>query len=100
MTMRTIFTTITFNRPFRLSGSDLEQPAGNYEIETDEELIEDMSFLGYRRMSTLIHLHRQENRPGITEMMTIDPIELEAVIATDRITDQANGSIEPEVLTS
>jgi hypothetical protein len=85
MTMRTIVKTVAFLHPFRLSGVDEEQPAGNYEVETDEELIEDMSFLGYRRIATLIHLPVLASRPGIRQTLTIDPAELATVMEADRI---------------
>ena len=85
MTMRTIVKTITLAHAFHLSGVDEEQPAGTYEVETDEELIEDMSFLGYRRISTMIHLHQLESRPGISQSLTIDPTELAAVMEADLI---------------
>lgn len=100
MTTRAIFTTITLHRPFRLTGSDMERPAGNYEIETDEELIEGALFLSYRRVSTSISLNRQKSLPDICEMMTIDPIELDAIIAADRNMEREYGSLEPDALAS
>ncbi len=97
MTMRTIVKTITLSHPFVLSGLDEEQPAGNYEVETDEELLEDVSFLGYRRMSTLIHLHQLKSRPGITQTMTIDPQELDAIMAGDRLKEQTEKPMRAEI---
>jgi hypothetical protein len=44
MTMRTTSRTVTFIHPFNLSGMDKEQPAGTYTVETDEELLQTLSF--------------------------------------------------------
>jgi hypothetical protein len=48
--------TVTFTRPFNLTGIDGVQPAGAYEVFTDEELIDDLSFVAYRRVATAMHL--------------------------------------------
>ncbi|MDY0884778.1 hypothetical protein ACFPL7_05110 [Dongia soli] len=90
MTTRTVTTFVVFNHPFRLTGLDQLQPPGNYEIETDEETIDDLSFIAYRRVSTLIHLHPQPDRPGIVQTWTVDPSELVAALAADeRSTEEA-----------
>jgi hypothetical protein len=57
VTVRTSKKTVTFLRPFVLSAINEEQPAGVYTVETDEELLEGISFPAYRRVLTLIHLH-------------------------------------------
>ena len=54
--MRTRRETVTFARPFRLRGVDEAQPAGAYTVETDEEPIEGLSFMAYRRVATGIFL--------------------------------------------
>jgi len=84
VTIRTLSKIVTFSHPFLLSGLDDLQPAGSYEVETDEELIEDVSFLGYRRIATLIHLRAQRDKPGITQTMVIDPIDLEKALIADK----------------
>jgi hypothetical protein len=50
MTTRTSNKTVTFRRPFVLGGFDEVLPAGAYCVETDEELLEGMSFPAYRRI--------------------------------------------------
>ena len=52
MTLRTSRRSVTFGSPFSLPGLDGIQPAGTYTIETDEELLEQMSFTAYHRVST------------------------------------------------
>jgi hypothetical protein len=54
MTTRTTSKIVTFARPFKLKGVDRILPAGNYRVVTDEELIEELSFPVYRRVSTMI----------------------------------------------
>jgi hypothetical protein len=71
---------LTFPRSFELRGVDYPLPAGAYEIISDEELIEQLSFPVYRRVSTWIMARRS---PGAaTEMVLIDPDELARVQAS------------------
>ena len=56
MTLRTTSRTITFARPFSLDGLEETQPAGSYRVQTDEEPIEGLSFLAFRRVATVIFL--------------------------------------------
>jgi hypothetical protein len=56
MTIRTTTTTVTFRRPFLLKGAEHTAPAGDYRVITDEELLEGVSFLAYRRIMTAIIL--------------------------------------------
>ncbi len=89
MTTRTSRKTVTFRRPFVLSGFDEVLPAGAYTVETDEELLEGMSFPAYRRILTVIHLHARSGRPGLTRTLTIDPNELDAALERDRASKDA-----------
>jgi hypothetical protein len=96
MTIRTTSKTVIFHHPFVLSGLDESQPAGIYRVETDDEQMEDVSFLAFRRVSTLIHLHPSRSAPGIRQTMTIDPNELDQALARDgemerRVTASADG---------
>ena len=72
-------TNVAFRRPFRLKGIDHVVPAGNYEVVTDEALIEGLSFPAYRRVATMIFL---PVRSGI-EMVTIDPADLASALERD-----------------
>ena len=76
---------LTFARSFELRGVDYPLPAGTYEIISDEELIEELSFPVYRRVSTWIMARRS---PGAsTEMVLIDPDELAKVQASHLATE-------------
>jgi hypothetical protein len=78
MSIRTNRTTVAFIRPFAVIGLDALQPAGTYTIETDEELIDGVSFPACRRMGTTIFLPAHPPRPGWAEVAQIDPREIEA----------------------
>ena len=74
MPNRTHRETMVFRRPFRLRGWSEAQPAGTYVVETEEELIEGLSFAAYRRASTTI---TREVLPGATrQTIPVDPVEL------------------------
>jgi hypothetical protein len=79
MTARTSRKTVTFARPFSLSGIDKVQPAGTYTVETEEELLPGLSFPAYRRIATLIFLRSR----GVEEVVSIDPLELQAAQERD-----------------
>jgi hypothetical protein len=81
--MRTSRRTVTFTRPFSLRGIDTEQPAGTYKVETDEEALEGLSFLAYRRVSTTIFVPSLPGGVSSGRVMTIDPVELKAAQARD-----------------
>ena len=75
--MRTTRESITFDRPFSLSAVDEVQPAGTYTVEIDEELIEGLSFLAYRRVATTLYLPILHGGHGSMQAVTVDPHELE-----------------------
>ncbi len=56
MTTRTTRSVAVFNSAFTLGGIDGELPAGSYRIESEEELIESLSFVAFRRVETTIEL--------------------------------------------
>ena len=69
MNKRTTVTTVNFPQPFTLRGLiDETVPAGSYMIETDEVLIDDLSFAAYRCTESRIHL------PPLLEGETADRI--------------------------
>lgn len=80
---RTRTDTVTFQRPFRLSGLDGLLPPGTYSIEVDEERVEGVSFPVFRRVQTLFHIPATAERPGLTETAVIDPHDLAAALESD-----------------
>lgn len=81
--MRTTVRAITFVRPFVLTGWP-EQPAGRYIVETDEELVEGVSFSAYLRVATYIRWESPRGASRMIESLKVDPMELEAAISRDR----------------
>lgn len=84
MAIRTSERTVTFERPFVLSGFDMLLQAGAYRVEMDEELLEGISFPAFRRLSTLLHLSKVPGQPGVTQTLTVDPKDLDAALERDR----------------
>ena len=76
--MRTTRESITFDHPFSLTAVDKLQPAGTYAVDIDEELIEGLSFLAYRRVATTIYLPLIEGNHGSVQAVRVDPRELTA----------------------
>jgi hypothetical protein len=76
MTMRSRRDTITFKHPFQIKGIDRLQPAGAYEVITDEETIEGLSFVVFRRVATLIMVPAAAPRSSTMEMVSISSIDL------------------------
>jgi hypothetical protein len=83
MNLRTTSRTITFARPFSLVGLDETQPAGSYTVQTDEEPIEGLSFLAYRRVATVIFLPLRHGGSGSFQVIPITPEALDAAQAGD-----------------
>jgi hypothetical protein len=72
MTLRSRRETITFRHPFRIKGIDRLLSAGAYEVVTDEEMIEGLSFASFRRVATMIMVPRGSSM----EMISISPADL------------------------
>ncbi|MGB8893889.1 MAG: hypothetical protein WA322_25515 [Pseudolabrys sp.] len=82
MVTRTKRVTLTFQHPFSLKGVDRRLAPGGYEVVTDEELIEELSFPVYRRLATMILLPADARQSSI-EMVTVEPADLAAAHERD-----------------
>ena len=89
MTIRTQRRTVVFTNPFQLKGIDRALPPGGYEVVTDEELIEGLSFAAYRRISAAIIVPAQSHRASSVEMVVIDPRDLQSAQDQDQDQDAA-----------
>ena len=76
MTMRSRRETVTFKPPFRIKGIDRLLPPGAYEVITDEEMIEGLSFASFRRVATMITVPAASPRTSTMEMISISPVDL------------------------
>lgn len=84
MTTRMVTSTVTFNRPFVLDEIESELPAGDYRVETEEETLDNVSFVAYRRVATHFFV---PSRPGVSstaQMWAIHPKGLERALSRDR----------------
>ena len=97
MTTRTTRKTVTFSYPFSLEDVGRMLPAGSYEVVTDEELIEGLSFPVYRRVATSILVPAQAFQ-GSVEMVTVDPRKLAAARARDAAASNTPGGPSATVL--
>jgi hypothetical protein len=68
--------TVTFKHPFRIKGIERQLQAGTYEVVTDEELIEGLSFPCFRRVATLIMVPGAPPRHASMEMISISSVDL------------------------
>lgn len=82
MTIRTSTKTVTFARPFVLRGIEGRQPAGTYEVETNEELLQTL-VPSYRTLSTLIRLPARVGSAASHQVVDVDAAEMAAVLARD-----------------
>jgi hypothetical protein len=85
MSIRTTRKIVKFSNPFSIEGVGRVLPAGNYEVVTDEELIEGLSFPVYRRVATMMLASAQSSEVHSTEMLTIDPRDLAAAVKRDKL---------------
>lgn len=86
MTNRTTHTVVQFKSAFVLPGFDKPQPAGDYAVDSDEELIDAASRLVWRRTSTFIHLPAISAPASKQQMVPVDPADLDAALEHDRTT--------------
>ncbi len=76
MTTRSRREIITFRHAFRIKGIDRVLPPGAYEVITDEEMIEGLSFASFRRVATMIMVPAAAPGSAAMEMFSIGSIDL------------------------
>jgi hypothetical protein len=76
MTIRSRRETVTFKHPFLIRGVDRLLPAGSYEVITDEEMIEGLSFAAFRRIATMIEVPAKAPSSHAMEMISIGSVDL------------------------
>ncbi|WFU45852.1 hypothetical protein QA640_44365 (plasmid) [Bradyrhizobium sp. CB82] len=83
MTIRSRREVVTFKRPFRIKSIDRLLPAGAYEIITDEETIDGLSFEAFRRVATMMIVPAEGTLGLATEMISIGSVELSDALLID-----------------
>jgi len=84
MSTRTTSKIVSFAKPFVLGALGEVLPAGDYAVDTDEELLQGVSFPVYCRVLTTFHLKHASGNPLLERTMTIDPKDLDAALTRDR----------------
>lgn len=86
MTMRTRRETVIFKHPARIKGIERLLPAGAYEVVTDEEMIEGLSFPSFRRIATMIMVPGAPPHHHSMEMIEIGSVDLADAQHRDAVT--------------
>lgn len=84
MNTRVTSNTVTFANAFQLDEIEGVLPAGAYRIETEEELLANVSFVAYRRVATHIFVPPRAGEGGGVQMWAIHPNGLSAALLRDR----------------
>jgi len=84
MKSRTTKKTVMLTEPFSLRGCSQSLEPGVYLVETDEELLEGLSFRAFQRTKTFIHLHSSLGRPGTSRTLSVSGDDLDTAINIGR----------------
>jgi hypothetical protein len=71
---------------------DATQPAGTYLLETEEELVQELSFPAYRRIATRLLLPLAPGSSIVQEVIDVDPLEFDAAQERDLTTGSQGGA--------
>lgn len=83
MPTRIISKIVIFERSFVIEGFNETLSAGSYQVDTEERLIQGLSFQTYLTVLTTIHLHSRSGNLTQSRAMTIDPNDLEVALMRD-----------------
>lgn len=73
-----------FHNPFFVSRQDRHLPAGNYCVETYEQVVQGEKFLTYLPVLTLLHLNNTADTSASDGMILVDLAELELAFTVDQ----------------
>ncbi len=83
MGVRSTESLVCFSRSFEVSALDAPQPPGTYRVLVDEEQLEGLSFVAYRRVATMLCIPAIEASSSLRQVVLVDPVELAAAIGAD-----------------
>lgn len=86
MTTRSRRETVTFLHPTQIKGIDRVLAPGAYEVVTDEEMIEGLSFASFRRIATMIMVPGLPPHHHSMEMIPIASVDLADAQHRDAVT--------------
>jgi len=75
--------TITFKKSFEIENYDGLLPESDYQVETEDEFLQGVSFVGYRRILTLLHLPPVSEAAKFGPTLKVDPNDLDAAFFRD-----------------
>jgi len=84
LTIRTTRTIVSFANPFVLQGLEGAQPAGEYVVLTDDQRIEGLSRIAYRRVAMQLQTPARFASQSRTQSYAISQTELDAALMKDR----------------
>ena len=84
MTIRTTRSTVSFSSPFTLRNLEGVQPAGDYVVLIDDELIEGLSRVAYRRLATLFQTPAISASQRQIQSFSISQTDLDAALMKDQ----------------
>ena len=83
MTIKTTRAIASFNEPFSLRNVDGVQPAGEYAVYLEDELIEGLSRAAYRRVSTTLQTPSLSSPQEPWRLVSVSATELDAALMKD-----------------
>lgn len=84
MSLKTTRAIATFNEPFSLRNAKGIQPAGEYNVYVEDELIPGLSRTAWRRVSTLLQTPSIASSQEHSRLVVVSPTELEAALMKDQ----------------
>jgi len=94
MSLRTTRHTATFNEPFSLRNVEGLQPAGDYNVFSEEELITGLHRIAWRRVLTLLQTPSISSTEGTPRLVVISQEELDAALMRDQHLTISSGNID------
>ena len=102
METRTIWSKVTFRQEFSLPGSDAVFPPGEYDLLTEEERLQGLSFDAYRRSRAFLEVAPDPRFPARTELCLVTEADLHqarghaAVVMEGSICHRVPSSLPPK----
>lgn len=84
MTTRTTRSTVRFSSAVALPGLDEPLPPGDYLVDNDEETIDDLSRIAWRRTGAFLHIPAVGSGSPTRQLLPIAPAALDAALEKDR----------------
>lgn len=83
MESRTLWSKVTFPKPFALPGSQTLLPAGEYDLLIEEERLQGLTFDAYRRTGAFLQVGGKPGSAGRTELQPVSEADLQQALGPD-----------------